>query len=63
MKYIIDENGFLLYASLLPTTKTHTEIKYEDTFLKPKLVNNKWIEEATNEELLEIKSKLICQHL
>jgi len=65
MNIVIDNNGFVLYATpfAVPSGELSTTISLPTNLNKPKLVNDEWIEEATNEELLEIKSKLICQHL
>lgn len=55
MKYIIDENGFLFGVggskTQVPNEMTFTEIEPLNSLIKPKFINNNWVEGANQNEI------------
>ncbi len=56
MKYIIDENGFFYGVggpnTIVPDGMIYTQTEPNPTLIKPKWVNEQWIEDATADEIL-----------
>jgi hypothetical protein len=62
MNIVINNEGFVLYATPFPVPggELSTTVELPANLVKPRLVDNKWVEGATLAELTEIKAKKVA---